>query len=89
MTIAVHVERLVLEMPALTSAERAALGRALERELARLLAEGGLAAEFRRRSSVPRVRAEAIELSRDGSPVRAGLQIARAVHGSLSAGARR
>jgi len=84
MTITVHVERLIVEMPALTLAERAALGRALERELARLLGESGLGAEFRRRSSVARVRAGTIDLGADRSAGQAGVQIARAIHGPLS-----
>lgn len=81
--IQVHIERLILEGIPLEPAQRPLLQAAVEAELARLLAEGGLAAGFLSGGAVPAVRAGAIELGSTQGPVQLGQQIARAVYGGI------
>lgn len=83
MNVDVRIERLVLDGVALPPAQRPALRAAVEAELARLLAAGGLSPALRAGGTVPRAPGGAIELVRDAHPAQLGRQIARAVYGGL------
>ena len=81
MDIHVQIDRLVLEGVTLPPGGRDTLGMAVETELARLLAEGGLAEAWQAGAAVPHLRAGAVSLG--GSPADLGAGIARAVYGGL------
>jgi hypothetical protein len=83
MNIRIDIERLVLDGIQLAAGHKAQLQAALETELARLLARGGVSTELRSGGAVPSLRANSIQLSGEGSPARLGKQIARAVYGGI------
>ena len=83
MNIKIDIERLVLDGINLEAGQRAQLQAALETELARLLARGGVSPELRSGGAVSSLRARAIQLSREGSPSHLGKQIARSVYGGI------
>ncbi len=80
MNINLHIERLVLDGVAVAPGERPRLQAAVETELARLLAEGGLSEELRGGGAVPSVRAGGIRLTGQGDAAGLGRQIAGAVY---------
>lgn len=78
MSINVHIERLILEgIP--VDATRG-VRTTVERELARLLREGGLAQELRQDRALSDVPAGTIRLGQDRHPRRLGAQVAGAVY---------
>jgi hypothetical protein len=81
--VRLHVERLVLEGIDLDPAGRPVLQAALEAELGRLLAEGGVNPDLRGGIAVPAVRAAGFELSGDRGAAGLGEQIARSVYGGI------
>ena len=81
MDIHVRIDRLVLEGVTLPAGGGAAVGAALEAELGRLLAEGGLAEAWQAGAAVPSLAAGPVSLA--GSPADLGAGIARAVYGGL------
>ena len=81
MDIHVRIDRLVLDGVTLPAGGGAAVGAALEAELGRLLAEGGLAEAWQASAAVPRLAAGPVSLA--GSPENLGAGIARAVYGGL------
>ncbi len=83
MNISVHIERLILEGLPVTNSEGPRLQAALEKELGRLLEAHGLSEELRRGGAVPRVRADALQLSQENPPDQLGQNIARAVYGGI------
>jgi hypothetical protein len=80
MNISVAIERLILDGVPLDAAGRPVLRAAVESELARLLAEGGLSSELRGGGAMPSLRAGGIQLEGQESPAQLGKQIARAVY---------
>ncbi|MDR3415532.1 MAG: hypothetical protein P4L83_05025 [Nevskia sp.] len=84
MKIDLHIERLVVDGLELSSAEARRLRRSVERELARLLTDGGLAQSLARGAAVPRLQAPAIALPPRATPEATGGRIAAAVHSSLA-----
>lgn len=84
MNIALHMERLVLDGVELAPGQRNLLQAALEAELTRLLATGGLPPSLAQAAPLPNIAAPPIEFAPDGDPVRLGQQIARSVYGSLA-----
>jgi hypothetical protein len=82
MNIKLHIERLVLEGLPLGRSQGPLVQAAVEAELARLLSEGGLAAELAAGGAVPSVPAEGIKLA-GGGPGDMGRQIARSVYGGI------
>ena len=82
MSIKLHIERLVLDGLPVTRSQGPMVQAAVESELARLLAEGGLAQELATGGAVPSVRADTI-CSAERSPARIGRQIAGAVYGGI------
>ncbi len=83
MNVSLHIERLVLEGIDLPHAERPLLQEALQAELGRLLAEGGIGGDLAAGVMVPAVRANGFEMSGEGGPVRLGQQIAGSVYGGI------
>ncbi|HEX6899538.1 MAG TPA: hypothetical protein VF789_07495 [Thermoanaerobaculia bacterium] len=83
MKINLHIDRLVLEGIDLPHAQRPVLQAAVEAELGRLLAEGGVGPDLASGIAVPSVRAAGIEMGADGSPQQLGTQIARSVYGGI------
>jgi hypothetical protein len=81
--IHVHVERLILDGIALPYGQRPQLQAALEAELGRLLAEGGLATGLADGTMVPGLAGGNIQLAQDNEPGALGRQIARAVYGGI------
>jgi hypothetical protein len=80
--IHLHIERLVLEGLPIERSESAIVQATVEAELARLLSENGIAAQFQAGGAVPQVRGDALQLS-SSSPDRIGQQIARSVYGGI------
>jgi hypothetical protein len=82
MNIKLHIERLVLDGLPVTRSQGPQVQVAMEAELARLMAEGGLAQELTTGGTVPAVRADTISSS-GSSPAQIGRQIAKAVYGGI------
>lgn len=82
MRLDLHIDRLVLE--GFSPAEGRVVGRALERELARLVARDGLPAGLDARGSIPRIDAGTVGLGRTARPAAAGRQLARRVYNGLA-----
>jgi hypothetical protein len=88
MNVNLSIERLILEGLPLGPEAIPALQASLVTELARLLGEGGLAPAFGSSVAVPRLRAGDLTLEAGAAvedPAQWGVQIARAVYGSLGA----
>ncbi|MGK7911156.1 MAG: hypothetical protein AB4050_06675 [Synechococcus sp.] len=83
MTINIHIERLVLDGVNISPSQRPFVKAAVEAELGRLLAEGGLATELLGGGAVPRVPGGRIELAPENNPSQLGQQIAQAVYGGI------
>ena len=83
MNIKLHIDRLILDGIDVGPAQRPALQAALETELGRLLAEGGIGDGLAGGGTVPSVRADSFKLSGEGNAERLGRQIARSVYGGI------
>jgi hypothetical protein len=82
MTIKLHIERLVLEGLPIMRSQGPLVQAAVQAELSRLLAQGGLGPELASGGAVPSVPVESIRLNA-GSPAQIGKQIARSVYGGM------
>ncbi|KYC37276.1 hypothetical protein WA1_47535 [Scytonema hofmannii PCC 7110] len=80
MNIHINIERLILDGVTVSHAQRPLLQAALEKELGRLLATGGLGAEFLAGGAVPSVSAGNIQITPDSNYTQMGQQIAQAVY---------
>jgi hypothetical protein len=85
MNISIHIERLILDGLPIARGQAPLVQAALEAELARLLAEGGVAADLLAGGMVPSLSPGSIRLTGAGDPVQVGQQIARAVYGGIGA----
>ncbi len=83
MKVTLHIERLVLDGINVEPAQRSHLQAAVEAELGRLLAEGGVGADLAGGGAVPSVKAEGFQIGGEGNPVQLGRQIARSVYGGI------
>lgn len=83
MTIHVHIDRLVLDGLPLDPRGRRHLRSAVETELGRLLATGGVTPELMRSGVVARLPTGWTRLPDGGDPGGLGRGIARAVHGGI------
>jgi hypothetical protein len=81
MRITLHIEHLVLD--GLPAADGARLRAAVEGELARLLASGGLRPDLAAGGAVARLAAPPIRLDRGGRPDAIGRAVARSVHAGI------
>jgi len=77
-----HIERLVLDGIDLDHAQRPVLQAAVEAELGRLIAAGGVGA-LAAGGAVPAVRADGFQMGGDGNPSQLGRQIAESVYGGI------
>jgi len=82
----IHIERLVLEGISVPYHQHALLQQALQVELARLLAQGGLSPALLGGGAAPAVQAGALNLAEGAHPAEIGRQIARSVYSGLGAG---
>ncbi|OKH52973.1 hypothetical protein NIES2101_12880 [Calothrix sp. HK-06] len=80
MNINVQIERLILDGVSVPNAQRPLLQAAVEMELGRLLAVGGLAPSLVEGGAVPRVNADSMEIADTGNYTQMGQQIAHAVY---------
>lgn len=80
MNINVQIERLILDGVSVPHAQRPLLQAAVEVELGRLLAVGGLAPNLVEGGAVPRVDAGSMEISNNSNYTQMGQQIAQAVY---------
>ena len=80
MNIEVRIDRLVLEGIDVPHAQRPLLRAAVEGELARLLAAGGLEPGLQAGGALPSLPGGEIRLINDGTPKQLGTQIARSVY---------
>ncbi len=83
MNINLHIERLVLDGISLSPGERPLLQAAMEAELTRLLASGGLGDTLQSSGALYNMRTAGIQLVNNEIPARLGEQIAGAVYGGL------
>lgn len=83
-SLSVHIERLVIDGVALTGAQGAQLGKAVESELSRLLAQGGVSPHFLSGGAWPQLQVEAIQAGGDCNPSRFGIQVARTLYAGLN-----
>jgi hypothetical protein len=81
MSVRLHIDRLVLDGLDVPHRSRAALRIAMEREIARLVTEGGLSPTLVRGGALPSLVAPQIEAA--GTPAQLGAAIAGAVYGGL------
>lgn len=81
-SVSLHIERLVIDGVKLPAGASALLQAAVEGELSRLIAAGGLGPELMSGGAVPSLRAPGIQAA-SSNPSQLGLQIARAVYGGL------
>ncbi len=83
MKINLHIERLILDGVNIEPGQRHLLQAGVETELARMLAEGGLAPGFTQGVALPKLSTAGIQLpdAANGKPV--GQQIAQTVYGSI------
>ena len=83
MNIDLHIERLVLGGLDIAPEQRPVLQAAVERELSRLLTEGGLSPSLAQGVAVPRLSASDMQLTSVNSPTELGQQIAQSVYGGI------
>jgi hypothetical protein len=83
MKIRVHIERLVLEGLPLQRAQGPLVQRAVEAELARLLAGSGVGNDLRSAGTIPRTAGSPVQYANETSPRQLGTQIAQSVHAGL------
>ena len=81
--IKVHIERLVLEGLPVGRSQGPQVQAAVQAELSRLLAEGGLGQELAAGGAVPSVPAESIRLNGGGAG-EVGRQIAGSIYGGMN-----
>ena len=83
MNINLHIERLILDGLPFEARHRAMLQTEIETELARLLTQNNIAANWQSGGAVPDVRADAIQLTTHDNPAQLGRQIAGSVYGGI------
>jgi hypothetical protein len=83
MNINLHIERLIIDGVPLEAGGASRLKAAVESELARLLAEGGLAPELWGGGALPSVGAGHIQAAGERDAVGLGRQIAHATYGGI------
>ena len=86
MDVNLYIERLILDGIQLDRRQRRQLQAAVESELARLLAEGGVANELRANSHGDWQQAPPIQLTAEVNPSQLGTQVAQAVYSGLVPG---
>jgi len=82
-----HIKRLILDGLPVSSLQGAAVRSALERELARLLARGGLAGQWGAGGAVARLSVQQFNLAPGARPDAIGQHIARSLHRGIGGAA--
>jgi hypothetical protein len=85
MSVRLHIDRVVLDGVTVRAADHARLAAAIEGELTRLIASGGLAPELANGLAVPNVRAPQMTLAPNAKPAQLGASIASAVYCGVGA----
>ena len=83
MNIKLHIEHLVLDGLPTASARGPQVKAAVEAELTRLLAAGGLSRELQAGGTMPRVPVNPLRISPETRPAQLGKQIAQSVYGGI------
>lgn len=83
MKIKLHIERMVLDGLAVDRTQGGRVRAAVEQELTRLLASGGVAPELKSGGAVPAVRAGKLKVESRSRPADLGRHIAGAVYGGI------
>jgi hypothetical protein len=83
MNVNLHIERLILDGLPIEAGHRAVLQSEIETELARLLTDNGVAENWQNGGAVPRVSANAIQMTAQSNPAEVGRQIAGSIYGSI------
>jgi hypothetical protein len=83
MNVKLHIERLVFDGLPVSEAALPHLQAAIETELARLIAVGGVSAGLARDRTVPSVRGGDVRMTAGGDDTLLGRQIAGALYGGL------
>ena len=86
MNVNLHIERLVLDGLPLAASQGAQLRLAVERELARMLAENGLSAQWRGGGAAPQTPVQQFGLAPDARPAAIGRSIAQSVYRGIGSG---
>jgi hypothetical protein len=81
--VRLHIERLILDGLPVSGDQAPSVRAAVETELARLIADGGLSHEVRSGGAVPGLRGGDIRIEQASRPARLGKQIAGAVYGGI------
>jgi hypothetical protein len=84
MNITVNIERLILDGLPSGPGQAARAQAAVEAEMARLIAERGLAGTLQSDAALSSISAGTIQLTTDSRPSQWGRQIARTIYGALS-----
>jgi hypothetical protein len=88
MNVNLHIERLILDGLPVSSLQGAAVRSALERELARVLAQGGLVGQLGGGGAVPHVPPQQFNLAPGERPDAIGRHIARSLHRGIGGDAK-
>ena len=83
MKISLHIDRLVLDGLPLSNKDSPLVQAAFEKELSRLLSDGGLGIEIRSGGAVPRLAVDGVQVQQGDSPGTIGKKIAGSVYGGL------
>ena len=83
MNIRLYIESLILDGLEMGPGDGAKVKAAVEAELSRLLADGGIAPGLHGGGSLARIRANPVSTGRDKSPRALGEKIARSVYGGI------
>jgi len=83
MNINLHIEQLILDGIDLPPHQRAALTAAVQGELTRLIAVGGISPSLQQGGALAQVAGDRLRLSPGQSPEVMGQQIARSVYGGI------
>jgi hypothetical protein len=84
--INIHIERLILDGINIGAGQGAKMKAAVEAELSRLLAEGGLESGLQSGGALSGMRAPSVQIDKEIHPNRLGRQIARTVYDCIGQG---
>ncbi len=85
MSVAVHIDRLILDGLAVLPGSPGAIGAHVEHELSRLLAQGGVRRELEQGGVVATLRGGTVDLAHAREASVLGRQVARAVYRGIGA----
>jgi hypothetical protein len=83
MNVRLHIERVVLDGLPVSVGSGPQVQAAIEAELGRLIAAGGVSPAFRARQVLPAIRARDVQMTAGGDHAELGRQIAASVYGGV------